>query len=151
MKIVLRLGDCLEALKEFEDGSIASVVCDPPYAMNFSNESADMMLGQIAVGEEKKGIFWYGGTHNRGYIDNDNTELRLWNEEWLGEVYRILRTGGTVKAFSGTRTLHALGAAMDNTGFQDITLGAWVYGSGMPKSKHLLKPSWEPILVGVKE
>ncbi len=140
MNITLRLGDCVQVLKEYEGNSVANVICDPPYGLNFMNKSWDQpayMLGQLAEGHEKRGMFQYGGSHTRGYADNDNAKFRVWNEEWLGEVFRILKPNGLVRAFSGTRTLHALSNAMENVGFQNISLEAWCYGSGFPKSHNV--------------
>jgi tRNA G10 N-methylase Trm11 len=89
-----------------------------------------------------------------------NVKIREWHEGWLFEVFRVLKPGGTVKAFAATRTQHLLAAAMEAVGFEDLTVGAWAYGSGFPKSKNLtdewdgwgtaLKPAWEPFVVGRK-
>lgn len=147
MIINLRHGDCIEVLKDIPTGSVGSILCDPPYGLNFMNKSWDQpaeMLGVVAQdydseGHEKRGMFQYGGTHTRGYADNDNTKFRQWNGEWLSEAMRVLKVGGCIKAFSGTRTMHALGMAMEDIGFQDISLEAWTYGSGFPKSRNLSK------------
>ena len=53
---------------------------------------------------------------------------------WLAEVHRVLKPGGVIKAFSGSRTYHRLAAAMADAGFTEIGLEAWSYGSGFPKS-----------------
>ena len=145
MIIDLRSGDCIQVLKEYEDNSIASIICDPPYGLNFMNKSWDQpadMLGVVAQdyeseGCEQRGAYQYGGSHTRGYFDNDNTKFRQWNEEWLREVFRILKPEGVIKAFSGTRTFHALSSAMENVGFRNISLEAWCYGSGFPKSHNV--------------
>jgi len=59
--------------------------------------------------------------------------------ELWDEVYRTLRPGGIVKAFSGTRTFHRMAAAMEEAGFLDIHLETWCYGSGFPKSLNVGK------------
>lgn len=56
---------------------------------------------------------------------------------WLTEVFRVLRPGGVIKAFSGTRTFHRMAAAMQEAGFTGLHLEAWSYGSGFPKSKNI--------------
>ncbi len=53
---------------------------------------------------------------------------------WLTEAYRVLRPGGVIKAFSGTRTFHRMAAAMVEAGFIDLRMESWNYGSGFPKS-----------------
>lgn len=58
---------------------------------------------------------------------------------WLTEVYRVLRPGGVIKAFSGTRTFHRMAAAMGEAGFVDMSVSCWCYGSGFPKSMNISK------------
>ena len=56
---------------------------------------------------------------------------------WLTEAYRVLRPGGVLKAFSGTRTFHRMAAAMQEAGFLDLRVESWNYGSGFPKSHNV--------------
>lgn len=65
--------------------------------------------------------------------------MQEWHAEWLREAYRLLRVGGRAKVFSGTRTFHRLAAAMIDVGFANLTLEAWGYGSGFPKSLNVSK------------
>lgn len=60
--------------------------------------------------------------------------LQSWSVRWLRAAFRILEPGSRVKVMGGTRTFHRLAAAMVSAGFVDITLDAWGYGSGFPKS-----------------
>ena len=54
-------------------------------------------------------------------------------------LYRVLVPGGTVKAFSATRTFHRMGAAMQRAGFTALGIEAWAYGSGFPKSLNVAR------------
>jgi len=54
-------------------------------------------------------------------------------------LYRVLVPGGVVKALSATRTFHRMAAAMQGAGFTKISLEAWSYGSGFPKSLSISK------------
>jgi len=68
--------------------------------------------------------------------------MQSWHEGWLRECYRVLKPGGVIKAFSGTRTFHRLTAAMENVGFvldPKESLEAWIYASGFPKSLNVSK------------
>jgi site-specific DNA-methyltransferase (adenine-specific) len=65
--------------------------------------------------------------------------MQAWHTVWLAEVYRVLRPGGVIKAFSATRTMHRLAAAMRDVGFEVVRLEAWLYGSGFPKSLNVSK------------
>ena len=65
--------------------------------------------------------------------------MQEWHHAWLVECYRVLVPGGVLKAFSGTRTLHRLAGAMREAGFTEISVEAWAYGSGFPKSMSIGK------------
>lgn len=60
-----------------------------------------------------------------------------WHLRWLTEAYRVLRPGGIIKAFSGTRTFHRLALAMEQAGFDLLPMETWNYGSGFPKSHNI--------------
>ena len=68
----------------------------------------------------------------------DSTGI-AYNPVLWGHVYRILVPGGVVKAFCGTRTYHRMAASIEGVGFQDVSLEAWAYGSGFPKSLNVSK------------
>jgi len=108
VKINLLLGDCVARMAEMPDGSVGSVVSDPPYGLRFMGKEFDDL--------------------------GDGAAQREWHRPWLTEAFRILRPGGVVKAFGGTRTFHHLAATMRTVGFTDVGLEAWSYGSGFPKS-----------------
>lgn len=61
--------------------------------------------------------------------------LQEWNGEWLSECLRVLKPGGFLLAFSGTRTYHRLACAAEDVGFEVRDMIEWFYGSGFPKSK----------------
>lgn len=64
---------------------------------------------------------------------------RAWDElppgvEWAVECLRVLRPGGHLLAFGGTRTHHRLVCAIEDAGFEIRDSITWLYGSGFPKS-----------------
>jgi site-specific DNA-methyltransferase (adenine-specific) len=77
-----------------------------------------------------------------------------------GECLRVLKPGGHLLAFGGSRTYHRLGCAIEDAGFEIRDQIMWLYGSGFPKSRNLhgvwegwgtaLKPAHEPIVVARK-
>jgi site-specific DNA-methyltransferase (adenine-specific) len=87
--------------------------------------------------------------------DYDVPTVDVWRE-----VLRVLKPGGHLLAFAGTRTQHRMAVAIEDAGFEIRDLIAWVYGSGFPKSRNLdgdwqgwgtaLKPALEPITVARK-
>jgi len=73
------------------------------------------------------------------------------------ECFRVLKPGGHLLAFAGTRTQHRMAVNIEDAGFEIRDMIAWVYGSGFPKSHNIgdgwgtaLKPALEPITVARK-
>ena len=54
--------------------------------------------------------------------------------EWAEACFRVLKPGGHIAAFGGTRTWHRLAVAIEDAGFEMRDSLAWLYGSGFPKS-----------------
>jgi len=135
-------GDCVEVLRQLPDASVDAVVTDPPYGLGFMGKEWDGpggMLGQMATGHEKRGALAYGGSHSRGYADNDSRHFQAWAELWAAECLRVLKPGGHILAFGGTRTWHRLACAIEDAGFEVRDSIAWMYGSGFPKSLDVSK------------
>jgi len=59
--------------------------------------------------------------------------------EMWGEVLRVLKPGGHLCAFGGTRTYHRMACAIEDAGFEIRDSLHWVYGSGFPKSLDVSK------------
>ncbi|MEV5001979.1 DNA-methyltransferase [Nocardioides sp. LML1-1-1.1] len=60
-------------------------------------------------------------------------------EEWARECLRVLKPGGHLLAFGGSRTWHRLAVAIEVGGFEIRDSIAWLYGSGFPKSLDVSK------------
>lgn len=59
--------------------------------------------------------------------------------EFWAEALRVLKPGGHLLAFGGTRTFHRLGVAIEDAGFEIRDTLSWMYGSGFPKSMDVSK------------
>lgn len=84
--------------------------------------------------------------------DYDVPSVEIWKE-----CLRVLKPGGHLLAFAGTRTQHRMAINIEDAGFEIRDMIAWVYGSGFPKSQNLgngvgtaLKPALEPITMARK-
>ena len=90
--------------------------------------------------------------------DYDVPSVEIWRE-----CLRVLKPGGHLLAFAGSRTYHRLVVNVEDAGFEIRDQIMWVYGSGFPKSHNIghkaeewvgwgsaLKPAHEPIVVARK-
>ena len=66
--------------------------------------------------------------------DYDVPGVEVWRE-----CLRVLKPGGYLLAFAGTRTQHRMAVNIEDAGFEIRDLIAWVYGSGFPKSHDVSK------------
>jgi site-specific DNA-methyltransferase (adenine-specific) len=66
--------------------------------------------------------------------DYDVPSVEFWKE-----VYRVLKPGGHVLSFGGTRTYHRMVVNMEDAGFEIRDQIMWIYGSGFPKSHNIGK------------
>ncbi len=66
--------------------------------------------------------------------DYDVPKAELWSE-----VFRVLKPGGMLLSFGGTRTYHRMVVAIEDSGFEIRDQIAWLYGSGFPKSLDVSK------------
>ncbi len=105
-------GDCLQLLPGLDANSVDAVVTDPPYGLAFMGKDWD-----------KFGLGKY----------------QHWTEQWARECLRVLKPGGHLLAFGGTRTSHRLAAGIEDAGFELRDTVQWLYGSGFPKSRDVSK------------
>jgi len=99
-------GDCLRVMPWLADGSVDSIVTDPPYGLSFM------------------GANW----------DHGVPGVEFWRE-----ALRVLKPGGYILAFGGSRTSHRLAVAIEDAGFEIRDTIMWLYGSGFPKSLDVSK------------
>lgn len=158
MSVRILRGDCLDVLKTLDVESVHAVVTDPPYHLTTGKKggsgeaSASIATpqGRARVTTGFMGMQWDGG------------DVAMRPETWA-EVLRVLKPGGYLLAFGGTRTYHRLVCAVEDAGFEIRDMIAWLYGSGFPKGTDkakippefagfntALKPAIEPIVLARK-
>jgi DNA modification methylase len=133
-KVTLLCGDSSELIKGLPENSIDAVVCDPPYALvsivkRFGGANAAPAKGNEAYQRASAGFM--GKTWDTGEV--------AFSEAFWADVLRVLKPGGHLVAFSGTRTYHRMAVAIEDAGFEIRDQLAWCYGSGFPKSHDVSK------------
>lgn len=108
-RVELYYGDSRDVLRELPACSVDSVVTDPPYGLDFMGKA------------------W------------DSTDGAAFAVDFWKLVLRVLKPGGHMLAFSGTRTYHRMVVAIEDAGFEVRDQLAWVYGSGFPKNLDVSK------------
>ena len=77
----------------------------------------------------------------------DNSGIAYSTELWA-ECLRVLKPGGHLLAFSGSRTYHRMVVAIEDSGFEIRDQIMWLYGSGFPKSLNVAKSIESKITTG---
>ena len=136
--------DCLTALRTMPDASVDAIVTDPPYGL--SNTTPAQVADTITR--------WVSG--DREYLPSARGFM---GHEWDGfvppvavwdECLRVLKPGGHLLAFAGSRTQDLMGLAVRLAGFEIRDSIAWLHAQGFPKAKSQLKPAHEPIILARK-
>lgn len=76
----------------------------------------------------------YGLSFMNKKWDYDVPSVEFWKE-----VYRVLKPGGHILCFGGTRTYHRMVVNIEDAGFEIRDCIQWIYGSGFPKSLNIGK------------
>ena len=136
-KVTLYPGDCRDVLRALPDASIDSVVTDPPYALV---SIVKRFGGDVAAPAKSNGPTGAYARASAGFMGKkwDTGETAFAVEFWE-QVLRVLKPGGHVVAFSGTRTYHRMACAIEDAGFEIRDQIGWAFGSGFPKSHNVSK------------
>jgi site-specific DNA-methyltransferase (adenine-specific) len=129
-RATLYLGDCREALAELPDCSVDSIVCDPPYGLSKEPDAAEVLRHWLAGDDYEH----YGN----GFMGKSWDSFVPGPATWR-EVYRVLKPGGHLVAFAGTRTQDLMGLAIRLAGFEIRDGLAWLHAQGFPKSTDISK------------
>lgn len=135
-RVRLMRGDCRQALAALPDNSVDSIVTDPPYAL----ESIRKRFGGANAAPAKHGTDGAFARASRGFMGQQwDTGDVAFDAGFWAECLRVLKPGGHLLAFSGTRTYHHMAVAIDDAGFEVRDQMAWAYGTGFPKNHNVSK------------
>ena len=125
--------DGFSVLASLSNASIDAVVTDPPYGLEFMGKEWDAPWKASSVGrgvrvaqeraaemtEQGKGHSTAAGPHLASRVDSVRVAgkpFQDWCEVWATECLRVLKPGGHMLAFGGTRTWHRLACAVEDAG-----------------------------------
>jgi site-specific DNA-methyltransferase (adenine-specific) len=128
-QIVLN-GNNIELLKQYPDNYFDAIVTDPPYGLGKEPNASELMKDWIEKGYHEVGGSGFMGKEWDAFIP----QPIFWKE-----IFRVLKHGGHVLAFYGTRTYDWGVMAMRFAGFEIRDCIQWLYGSGFPKSYNVAK------------
>lgn len=123
--------DCLLGMRTcLADNSIDAVVTDPPYGLSKEPDMMEVMK------------HWMNGddyVHTGGGFMGKSWDSFVPGPSIWKEVFRVLKPGGHLLAFFGSRTYDLGTLAIRLAGFEIRDQIMWVYGSGFPKSLDVSK------------
>ena len=137
--------DALIVLKKLEVNSIDACITDPPYGLHFMGKEWDRLGDKSAnftnLNKPHKSQENYPMNKGRGrpISETDGAKQQEWHYQWAKEVLRVLKPGGHLLSFGGSRTYHRMACAIEDAGFEIRDQIMWVYGSGFPKSLNIGK------------
>jgi len=124
--------DCKDYLQLLPDASVDAIVTDPPYGLgDTSPAKVAACLRAWLDGDEHEAAG--GGFMGRAW-DSWVPGPRVWRE-----CLRVLKPGGHLLAFAGSRTVDLMGMALRLAGFEVRDSLQWLYGTGFPKSLDVSK------------
>jgi len=155
---VIHIGNCLETLRKMPSASVDAVVTDPPYGLGKEPKPRDVLRAWLDGEEFKPGGAGFMGKSWDAFVPSPV----VWSE-----CLRVLKPGGHLVAFAGSRTYDWIVMGARLAGFEVRDQLIWMYGSGMSKGFNLrrdpdcdaagfggfgtgLKPSHEPIVLARK-
>jgi len=104
--------------------------------------------GILRCGDCKDEMKTLPNNHVTGIVTDPPYGLRFMDKKWdydipsveiFKEMYRVLKPGGFMLCFAGSRTQHRMAVNIEDAGFELRDVIMWVYGSGFPKSYNIGK------------
>lgn len=145
--ITLLEGDCVELMATMEPESIDAIVCDPPYGLEFMGEEWDRLdagdsrqpwrgeMDPNAAHPAGRSLVRHGvGDSYGGDRAVQGRSMQEWHRRWAEQAFRLLKPGGHLLAFGGTRTYHRMVCGIEDAGFEVRDSIQWLYATGFPKS-----------------
>jgi site-specific DNA-methyltransferase (adenine-specific) len=124
----LYAGDCLEAMRKMETGSVDAVITDPPYS------SGGFVRGDRMSSTRAK-YCQTSAEHTLANFSGDNRDQRgylAWCTQWMSEARRLTKPGGMLCCFTDWRQLPITTDAVQCAGWVWRGIGVWAKANARP-------------------
>lgn len=128
-------GNMLNMLEVIKPSSIDSIITDPPYGLTSITKRFGKEGSAPASTKNNDGSF---ARLSKGFMGKewDGSGIEYNIDTWQ-KCYEVLKPGGYLLAFGGSRTFHRIACAIEDAGFEIRDTIMWLYGSGFPKSMNI--------------
>jgi site-specific DNA-methyltransferase (adenine-specific) len=114
-RFILYQGDCLDVLRTLDESSVDAIVTDPPYDLTAGKKGGTGTATLNPHSPAGRARIGTGG----GFMGHewDATGIAFDSETWEAAL-RVLKPGGYLLAFGGSRTVHRMACAIEDAGFE---------------------------------
>ncbi len=122
--------NCLSTMEGMQENSIDSIITDPPYGLGKEPDALEMLKAWVD-GETKT-------VNGSGFMGKKWDAFVPQPEIWKA-AYRVLKPGGYLLSFFGTRTFDWGVMSIRLGGFEIRESIAWLHSQGFPKNQNISK------------
>lgn len=131
--------DCRAGMKTLAANSVDSIVTDPPYGLSKQPDMREVLKHWLNGDEYSPTCGGFMGKKWDSFVPGP----LVWEQ-----AFRVLKPGGYLVAFAGSRTVDLMAMSLRLGGFEVVDMLHWLYGSGFPKSLNIEKATGDPAWSG---
>lgn len=126
-RYIIRLGDCIEKMKQINNNSIDLLLTDPPYNLGLFMQNRDTNMGKLRSN--------HFSSTNWDHIEQSEWEKNI--DKFLSESSRVLKKRGALIIFMSLIKVETVIKLAEKNGFYYKTTGVWHKKNPMPRNMNL--------------